>query len=69
MTGAVKKGKVEPLRRAVKCPHCGRPGTRADYPFCSPRCASLDLGKWLSGGYSIPGPAAPRDHADDPDRR
>lgn len=23
-------------------------------PFCSKRCADLDLGQWLGGGYAIP---------------
>lgn len=23
-------------------------------PFCSKRCADLDLGQWLTGGYAIP---------------
>ena len=36
------------------CPVCGE-DTRPDYrPFCSRRCADVDLGKWLSGSYSIP---------------
>lgn len=37
-----------------KCPICGRPA-EADYrPFCSRRCADLDLQRWLSGRYAIP---------------
>lgn len=37
--------------------------TVADYrPFCSRRCADLDLAKWLTGSYAIPA----MDH-DDPD--
>ena len=37
-----------------KCPICGRP-TEARYrPFCSPRCADVDLARWLSGAYAIP---------------
>jgi endogenous inhibitor of DNA gyrase (YacG/DUF329 family) len=24
-------------------------------PFCSKRCADIDLGRWLKGGYAIPG--------------
>ncbi len=43
----------------MACPICDRP-TEARYrPFCSKRCADRDLGKWLTGGYSIP--------SDDPD--
>jgi endogenous inhibitor of DNA gyrase (YacG/DUF329 family) len=32
-----------------------RPGN-ASFPFCSPRCKLVDLGRWLDGGYRIPGP-------------
>jgi endogenous inhibitor of DNA gyrase (YacG/DUF329 family) len=39
---------------AGKCPICGRL-TDAHYrPFCSRRCADVDLSRWLSGGYAIP---------------
>lgn len=31
-------------------------------PFCSRRCADIDLGRWLKGGYVIPG--RPEDDAD-----
>ncbi|MFD0916218.1 DNA gyrase inhibitor YacG [Pseudahrensia aquimaris] len=46
---------VTPLRKAVPCPQCERPSQRGTYPFCSKRCADLDLGEWLSGGYTISG--------------
>lgn len=39
---------------AHKCPICGRPGEAAFRPFCSRRCADLDLQRWLSGRYVIP---------------
>ena len=36
------------------CPICKRP-TEARYrPFCSKRCADIDLGKWMTGGYALP---------------
>lgn len=40
------------------CPICQRPAVRALRPFCSKRCADIDLGKWLKGSYAIPGPPA-----------
>ena len=46
--------KVEPLRKALPCPECGRPSSRDNYPFCSNRCRSLDLSRWLNGSYAIP---------------
>ncbi len=44
-----------PLRPRRKCPICGKPATREAYPFCSSRCADIDLNRWLSGRYVIPG--------------
>ena len=39
---------------AGKCPICGKP-TIAEYrPFCSRRCADVDLSRWLSGVYATP---------------
>jgi endogenous inhibitor of DNA gyrase (YacG/DUF329 family) len=37
------------------CPICGKPAAEASKPFCSKRCADIDLGRWLKGGYAIPG--------------
>lgn len=37
------------------CPICKRNPAQAEYrPFCSKRCADLDLQKWFTGGYAIP---------------
>jgi uncharacterized protein len=52
-------GKVVPLRRTGKCAICGKPTVRAFYPFCSKRCTNIDLNRWLSGSYSIPGESVP----------
>ena len=37
-----------------KCPICGKPSVEAFKPFCSKRCADVDLNRWLSGSYVIP---------------
>jgi uncharacterized protein len=29
------------------------------FPFCSPRCRAIDLGKWFTGTYRVPGKQAP----------
>jgi endogenous inhibitor of DNA gyrase (YacG/DUF329 family) len=42
---------------AARCPVCGRPTLNDTRPFCSRRCADVDLGRWLTGEYRIPGPA------------
>lgn len=57
--------KVTPLRSRRACPECGKPSSREDYPFCSPRCKALDLGRWLSGSYAIPVSEAEEDSAKD----
>jgi endogenous inhibitor of DNA gyrase (YacG/DUF329 family) len=38
-----------------KCAICGKPQEARFRPFCSRRCADVDLGRWLKGGYFIPG--------------
>jgi endogenous inhibitor of DNA gyrase (YacG/DUF329 family) len=38
------------------CPICGRPADPKRRPFCSARCADVDLGRWLSDVYVVPGP-------------
>jgi hypothetical protein len=36
-----------------KCVICGKPQHQDYRPFCSRRCADVDLNRWLSGGYAI----------------
>ncbi|MFA7415907.1 MAG: DNA gyrase inhibitor YacG [Rhizobium sp.] len=50
----VRTAKVEPLRKTRPCPECAKPSQRDHYPFCSERCRTLDLSRWLSGSYAIP---------------
>jgi hypothetical protein len=48
------------------CPICRKEAVAAYRPFCSRRCADVDLGRWLTGGYALPAeepPAPPRDEA------
>lgn len=56
--------KVEPLRKARACPECSRPSHREHYPFCSDRCRSVDLSRWLKGSYAIPAVEAEREDDD-----
>jgi endogenous inhibitor of DNA gyrase (YacG/DUF329 family) len=37
-----------------KCAVCGKPQDPTYKPFCSKRCADVDLNRWLSGRYAIP---------------
>ena len=60
-----------------KCPICAEPTDVQYRPFCSRRCADIDLYRWLSGGYAIAGrdddddvateQATPAQSADSPD--
>jgi endogenous inhibitor of DNA gyrase (YacG/DUF329 family) len=50
----VASAKVVPLRKTRRCPICDKPSARASYPFCSRRCADIDLNRWLKGSYAIP---------------
>jgi endogenous inhibitor of DNA gyrase (YacG/DUF329 family) len=49
-----------PRKRIAKvgCPICKKQvnSTDPDFPFCSERCRTIDLGKWASGGYVISSP-------------
>ena len=37
-----------------RCPICGRPTEQRWRPFCSKRCADVDLSRWLKGAYAVP---------------
>ena len=41
---------------AVPCPVCRKPAKAEFQPFCSTRCADIDLGRWLTDRYAIPTP-------------
>ena len=42
------------LVNAKTCPTCGAPAMPETLPFCSKRCADIDLGRWFQGAYAIP---------------
>jgi endogenous inhibitor of DNA gyrase (YacG/DUF329 family) len=54
-------------RSARPCPICGKPAPAKFKPFCSERCAMVDLGRWLGGGYRVPTDEKP-DEAGNPPR-
>ena len=55
MPAKPKKAAGSRKRPAKKCPICGKPATEASKPFCSERCRDVDLNRWLSNSYAIPG--------------
>jgi endogenous inhibitor of DNA gyrase (YacG/DUF329 family) len=40
--------------RLSPCPICGKLSLQPFRPFCSKRCADVDLNRWLSGVYAVP---------------
>jgi uncharacterized protein len=48
-----KKSKRE-KSTAPACPSCGKPSDALFRPFCSKRCADVDLHRWFAGSYAIP---------------
>jgi uncharacterized protein len=54
-----------PKNLKLQCPICKKPvmNTDPDFPFCSQRCRTIDLGKWASGQYVISSPL--KDTADE----
>lgn len=41
----------------MSCPICGEETHKSYRPFCSRRCADIDLGRWMKGTYAIPSEA------------
>jgi len=46
------------MAKSVPCPICKKTVEvgAEDFPFCSDRCRTIDLGKWASGDYKISSP-------------
>ncbi|MEO1149747.1 MAG: DNA gyrase inhibitor YacG [Pseudomonadota bacterium] len=54
---SARKSAKTPAKQSAKgapCPTCQEPSCAEYAPFCSKRCADVDLHRWLSGGYAIP---------------
>src|SRR5690348_5343500 len=52
---ALKVSMSERPEAPRRCAVCGKPEAHDYRPFCSKRCADIDLGRWLKGNYVIPG--------------
>lgn len=55
---------MEEAPQAPPCAICGKPQQRQYRPFCSRRCADVDLGRWMTGAYRTP---AAEEDADEDD--
>ena len=62
MTEPTENGTDSKIVMLGRCPNCSQRAVLAFRPFCSKRCADLDLGRWLTGSYAIPAV-----ETDDPD--
>ncbi len=51
---APKDSKAAEPRRPRPCAICSKLSVEAFYPFCSKRCADVDLNRWLSESYTVP---------------
>jgi endogenous inhibitor of DNA gyrase (YacG/DUF329 family) len=49
------------MQAGPKCPICGKSQDAKLKPFCSKRCADVDLSRWLKGSYAIPAEEDPED--------
>jgi uncharacterized protein len=58
----VNSSAVHPTPKMKSCAVCGKPQVERFRPFCSRRCADVDLHRWLSGAYALP---ATEDDGDD----
>lgn len=59
MTDRTTTPPLRAVRIEAKCPICEKPGTVQFRPFCSKRCANVDLGRWLKEGYAVATDEAP----------
>ncbi len=50
---------------AQTCVVCGKPQDAKYKPFCSKRCADIDLSRWLKGVYAVPGEEGPEKPPDE----
>ncbi|MEL6978071.1 MAG: DNA gyrase inhibitor YacG [Pseudomonadota bacterium] len=50
----MSQGELKTRTATSRCPICGAPTAPAFRPFCSQRCADIDLGRWMTGAYAVP---------------
>jgi len=65
MAAVMSKSPRLRLVKPAACPICSKEQVQAFRPFCSKRCAEIDMGRWLKDGYAIPGEPVPEDGGGD----
>tara|TARA_R110002110_G_scaffold217956_2_gene431872 strand:- start:272 stop:487 length:216 start_codon:yes stop_codon:yes gene_type:complete len=56
---------LRPRKRGALCPICAKPSAAEYRPFCSKRCADIDLHKWLGERYRVEADELPDDEPRD----
>jgi len=51
-----------------RCPICGKPAMAGHQPFCSKRCADIDLGRWFKEGYRVASDERPEEEPEGGER-
>lgn len=64
---APKEEKSAPVVMLGKCPICSKRATHEFRPFCSKRCADVDLSRWFTGQYAVPSVEEPDPDEVDPE--
>ena len=69
----VKSGANDPVTPmpagARRCPICSKPAVMRHQPFCSARCADIDLGRWLKENYRVETEEPPEEEGSEADER
>jgi uncharacterized protein len=60
-----RRADVKAASERKACTICGKPRDPHYDPFCSKRCADVDLHRWLNGAYVVPGGAANEPQGDE----
>ncbi|NDC55573.1 MAG: DNA gyrase inhibitor YacG [Alphaproteobacteria bacterium] len=56
----------QPIATIPSCPVCGKNQSEKLKPFCSARCAQVDLHRWMGGAYAVPDTSPLTDDAEGP---
>ena len=69
MGGVAKPDVSDPVMKLPtgrrRCPICGKPADSRHQPFCSTRCADIDLGRWLNESYRVATEEPPEEAPED----
>jgi uncharacterized protein len=64
-----ERPRLRAIGKKNACPVCGKPIEPRYKPFCSQRCAQIDLGRWFGEVYRVPAGEPEADEADRPQKK